>query len=130
MSTLRGGVLAVCVVVVALGCGKADLNVDCSVDGFGTGNCQFTNTGNRSGRMCGRVVVFRSGPHWGFRSGQLYPGDWRESEIFCSGEVERSDTRSVPFQVPEVRELCDPSGTAYESWRDMCSFNFKLDTTD
>ena len=83
---------------------------DCVMNGFGQGNCTFTNTGKTSGAVCGVIRV-------------MGPG-MVESSKFCSGQVEPQSTRKVEFHIPEVDQLCD---NGFESWTEKCDFTFVRD---
>jgi hypothetical protein len=80
---------------------------DCIMNGFGHGNCKFTNTGKTAGAQCGYIEVQGPGV--------------AKSEQFCSGSVQPLSTTSVEFDIPTVRELCD---NGFESWMKKCSFGF------
>src|SRR4051812_8993419 len=43
--------------LLAVGCGKARVEETCTMNGFGQGECNFTNTGTAAGSLCGRIVV-------------------------------------------------------------------------
>ena len=79
----------------------------CIMNGYGHGNCKFTNTGKTAGAQCGHIEVKGPGV--------------AKSEQFCSGSVEPYSTNSVQFNVVEVNELCD---NGFESWTKKCNFNF------
>jgi len=80
---------------------------ECVLNGFGEGNCTFTNTGKTTGAKCGGIAV--QGP--GIVT----------SELFCSGQVPPMTTNKVEFSIPAVRDLCDNN---YKPWYEVCSFTF------
>jgi hypothetical protein len=79
----------------------------CIMNGFGEGNCKFTNTGKTAGPQCGYIEVRGPGV--------------AKSEQFCSGLVQPYTTNKVEFSIPEVRELCS---NGFEDWTKKCPFNF------
>jgi len=79
----------------------------CIMNGWGKGDCKFTNTGKTAGYQCGYISV--QGP------GVVY------SEQFCSGSVQPYSTTKVEFDIPAVNELCD---NGFESWTKKCEFSF------
>lgn len=83
---------------------------ECVMNGFGQGNCAFTNTGKTAGAVCGVIKV-------------IGPGT-AESSKFCSGQVQPMSTEKVDFTIPEVDELCD---NGFESWTEKCDFTFVRD---
>lgn len=90
--------------------GEPKIEQSCRMNGFGKGECSFTNTGTGTGDVCGKIRVSRNG------------GGSEESDLFCSGQVEKRSTKSVDFMVTGVSRLCDaPAG---KDWRDVCSFTF------
>ena len=83
------------------------ISEECVMNGFGEGNCTFTNTGKTTGAKCGGIAV--QGP--GIVT----------SELFCSGQVPPMTTNKVEFSIPAVNELCDSS---YKPWHEVCGFTF------
>jgi hypothetical protein len=83
------------------------IEVSCTMDGYGSGECNFTNSGKTAGAKCGTINV--QGP------GVV------QSDKFCSGMVQPMSTEKVEFKIPAVDELCD---NGFEDWRDKCSFDF------
>jgi hypothetical protein len=79
----------------------------CLMDGYGSGECSFTNSGKTAGAKCGTINV--EGP------GVV------QSDKFCSGMVQPMSTEKVEFKIPAVDELCD---NGFDDWRDKCSFDF------
>jgi hypothetical protein len=79
----------------------------CVMNGYGKGDCKFTNTGKTAGAQCGYIEVKGPGV--------------AKSEQFCSGSVQPYSTNSVEFNVVEVNELCD---NGFESWTKKCEFSF------
>ena len=86
---------------------RAIVEENCIMNGYGQGNCSFTNIGRTTGALCGVIQV--DGP------GTL------NSSKFCSGPVQPQSTVKVEFYIPEVDELCD---NGFESWTEKCSFGF------
>ena len=83
--------------------GDPKIDVTCSINGFGSGECQFTNTGNASGTLCGKVII----------TSKLLEST--ESKTICSGKVEHSSTNTVSVHIPGMKELCDYTVCTY-SW--------------
>jgi len=79
----------------------------CVMNGYGKGDCSFTNTGKTAGAQCGYISV--QGP------GVV------TSDQFCSGSVQPYSTTKVEFDIPAVNELCD---NGFEKWTEKCSFDF------
>ena len=79
----------------------------CTMNGWGVGECNFTNTGKTAGAKCGVINV--QGP------GVV------QSDKFCSGMVEPMSTEKVEFKIPAVDELCD---NGFQSWTEKCNFDF------
>lgn len=85
------------------------IDQECVMNGFGQGNCSFTNTGKSSGSACGII--------------QVYGPVSLSSGTFCSGKVDPQSTVKVEFSIPQVNIACDDG---YSKWSDICSFNFIL----
>ena len=79
----------------------------CVMNGYGKGDCSFTNTGKTAGAQCGNIHV--EGP------GAVF------SDKFCSGQVQPQSTTKVDFNIPAVNDLCD---NGFNPWTDKCSFSF------
>jgi hypothetical protein len=79
----------------------------CVMNGWGQGECSFTNSGKTAGAKCGTINV--QGP------------GMAQSDKFCSGMVEPMSTEKVEFKIPAVNELCD---NGFESWTKKCDFTF------
>ncbi len=78
------------------------------MNGFGNGDCSFTNTGRSAGSVCGVIEV-----------SSILGGKIR-SNSFCSGNVQSRSTAKVEFSIPSVDSHC--SGEL--PWNSMCSFDF------
>jgi hypothetical protein len=83
------------------------VEASCTMNGYGAGECNFTNSGKTAGAKCGTINV--NGP------GVV------QSDKFCSGQVAPMSTEKVEFKIPAVDELCD---NGFDDWRDKCDFNF------
>ena len=79
----------------------------CVMNGYGDGDCKFTNTGKTAGPQCGYIGV--NGP------------GVTTSEVFCSGLVQPYTTTKVDFSIPAVSKLCEDG---MKNWQDVCSFEF------
>jgi hypothetical protein len=89
---------------------KVDLTYSCVMNGYGNGQCTFTNAQDSgTGSKCGKIKVVR-------RDGS----NSVESEVFCSGKVEASSSRKVEFSIPSVNALCENDGP----WNHVCAFEF------
>ena len=113
--------LPLAIIFVLFGCnqssnpfGKSDIKPSCVMNGFGVGTCQFTNTGNAPGAVCGNIVV------------NTIQGQSRKltSNQFCSGNVAPSTTTEVKFHIPEVHTVCDPLFN-FQKWSDYCKFEWE-----
>ena len=80
------------------------------MNGFGSGSCSFTNTGNAEGAICGKIIVSRH-----FDQKKI------ESNYLCSGAVAPSATNKVEFSIPGTNDLCTFGSTP---WGDHCDFDF------
>jgi len=105
------------ILLLLSGCGKANISNNCIMNGFGAGYCNFTNTGNRSGSICGQIVLTRTRSEC---KSQL-------SEVICSGKVEEKSTSKIEFNMIGIGELCKTDDEDQESWKDVCSFEFVSD---
>ena len=83
------------------------IEASCTMNGYGQGECNFTNSGKTAGAKCGTINV--QGP------GVV------QSDKFCSGMVQPMSTEKVEFKIPAVDELCD---NGFDDWRDKCNFDF------
>ena len=83
------------------------IEASCTMNGYGKGECSFTNSGKSTGAKCGSITV--NGP------GVV------QSDKFCSGQVAPMSTEKVEFNIPAVDELCD---NGFDDWRDKCEFSF------
>ena len=87
------------------------VEASCVMNGYGKGDCSFTNTGKTPGAKCGNIHV--DGP------GTVF------SDKFCSGQVQPQSTTKVEFNIPAVDKLCD---NGFGPWTDKCNFSFVDDT--
>lgn len=93
-----------------VGCGKPHVEQSCTMNGFGQGECSFTNTGTAVGSVCGKVIVRK-------KKGET---ETAESSVFCSGEVGKQSTTKVEFKIPAVNAMCSGG-----NWQENCGFVFK-----
>lgn len=103
----------------------ANIQDNCTVNGLGTGSCQFTNTGPGSGTLCGRVKLTN-----------VSNSRSDTSPLFCSGEVASKATTTVAFQMSApANGVCEVDNPSYaevgsaafdnrKSWTDVCSLEF------
>lgn len=105
-------------------CGDPNIEAECVMNGFGKGECSFTNTGDAPGAQCGRIYVQR---RYTSTSDPKRPDV--TSSTFCSGEVAPSSTAKVEFNVPDVSTHCEPKHPTAK-WSSMCSFEFKLNDSE
>ena len=87
------------------------VEASCIMNGYGKGDCSFTNTGKTAGAQCGNIAV--TGP------GMAY------SDKFCSGQVQPQSTTKVEFNIPAVDDLCE---NGFSPWTYKCNFTFVEDT--
>lgn len=109
---------------------QPELKSSCTMNGLGNGTCRFTNLGPEQRALCGRIVVLRSEPPTALPD---YPNAAQAerfsiqalgvvaSEIFCSGQVQPKETKSVDFIAP-LSSLC--GGAKTDVWSDLCTFSF------
>ena len=92
--------------------GESELNVNCNVNGFGTGYCSITNTGNGEGTICGKVTIIsnKAASEWSFSKPR------RSSQVYCSGRVKPSSTVQLQVKVPGVREICKSMSNCSLKW--------------
>ena len=51
------------IVLLIVGCGgKANIEHDCTINGFGRAECVFTNKGNGDGSVCIEITMIRNRP--------------------------------------------------------------------
>ena len=86
---------------------RPQISHECVMNGYGKGECSFTNIGKSAGAECGHIQVEGPGVE--------------ESGQFCSGQVAPQTTTKVEFDIPSVDELCD---NGMESWTKKCNFGF------
>jgi hypothetical protein len=103
-------ILSLIVVIFIFFISKANISVECSMNGFGDGTCNFTNTGTSSGTICGTVEVMRD-------------TKILESSKFCSGEIKVRSTNQLEFIVSGVHDLCG------HPWVNNCDMSFYKDDT-
>lgn len=99
------------------GCGKADIESNCSSNGFGQINCNFHNKGNAEGTICIKVKLLPTDQNF---SKSIYPNGITSQEI-CSGIVKAEDvverTQHGSFEMtPSV--FCSVAGN--DSWSSGC----------
>lgn len=90
--------------------GKPEINVSCSINGYGSGECTFTNTGNASGKVCGKVKLVNTVSYW---KKPIY------SETICSGKVEESSSVAVSVHLSGASDLCDYSSSCSYAWEEQ-----------
>jgi hypothetical protein len=100
-------ILIAIVAYVSTGSG-AQITHNCSINGYGQGECEFTNTGVSPGSLCVVTKIVNS------------KGESASSRMICSGRVwpDTFVARKVDIYVP--RKHCDGYGT---DWRTECSID-------
>ena len=99
---------AVIAVLLAVLEPQEPLDPDCTMNGYGEGQCVFTNTTKRTARACGRIRANCSTTGSRLRS----------SALFCSGDVAPGESRTRSFTVPGF----DYNVPVVGDWRDSCWF--------
>lgn len=103
--------------LLAYGAWKVDripnIDVQCTMNGFGQGHCIFTNSGKGDGSSCGSIHVYRTDG----KSGEA------SSEIFCSKNLEPQTSAEITFGVPATDSICKTKSYS-KSWKDVCAFEF------
>lgn len=97
--------------------GAADIDVQCTMNGYGQGTCQFTNLGSSKAAICGHILVVEKWGNTIIRHPQT-----AESGTFCSGSVPSATTTSVGFSVPTAAAVCRVRPV--DDWREGCDFTF------
>ncbi len=92
----------------------ASIGYSSTMNGHGIGDLTFTNTGDKPGALCGRIVI--DGPKDAIELGA----------IRCSGEVAPQTTVTRTFTELGVSDMCEPK-IGQKSWQDNCSFYFDTD---
>jgi len=82
----------------------------CTMNGYGSGKCSFTNVGKGSGSICVGVRLFRTAE----------PGKYLDSSTLCSGKVEPKESKSKEFTIVGVNAFCSQSGVP---WTKVCAFS-------
>jgi hypothetical protein len=111
--------MTLCLLPVLAACTPPKIDSSCTMNGLGRGECSFTNTGGRSGAVCGKVDLSNASREKGDQD--LY------SAAFCSGDVGTKSTTSVSFLIPGVEDFCQRPGFAGEKWSKNCDFAFRPD---
>jgi len=107
-------------VTVLVGCKEkseapANIEAHCTMNGYGSGKCVFTNKGEGSGAHCVKVRVFKvADPE----------GNSLTSSTICSGKVGAKESKSKDLSIPGVNDLCSEYG---KSWTKVCAFTVHED---
>ena len=88
--------------------GDSKINVTCSINGYGSGKCTFTNTGDASGKECGNVFIAES---YGEKEVVAL------SETICSGKVESSSSVTIDVSINAFKDKCAYSESCVYSWK-------------
>jgi len=101
--------------ILLLGCGEPDIEVSCHTNGFGQGECVFTNKGTAEGTKEVTVKVENR------RTGKSV------STTVHSGIVPKGDVRERKVTLVGLSDVCDVNsglgGSKYNlSWTDVCYF--------
>ena len=132
--TYKSGVTVSMVSLLILaGCGEANIENDCSVNGNGSMSCTFENTGNKKGAVCVTASLERSRDSsdyeysfYGSKGAVITTAD-----TICSGLVEPMDvkerTKSLAFYggnygTASPSDWCSLD-SEYSSWYDGCYFS-------
>ncbi len=86
--------------------GTAKISETCAINSHGLGKCTFTNTGDGSGTVCGKVVMNKT----------YEKTDTRESDVICSGSVEPLSSKSIDVHIPNSNDFCVYSSSCEYSW--------------
>jgi len=89
--------------------GSAKIDAHCTMNGYGSGTCSFTNKGTAAGAHCVKVRVYQ----------EKNPSKSLASSSICSGNVGVKETKSKSFTIPGVNSLCSSYGV---SWTKVCGF--------
>ena len=103
--------------VLLLGCGKPNIESNCSSNGFGQVNCNFHNTGKADGSVCVKLKLSAIGGSYN----SVYPNGITSSEI-CSGIVKVDDvvqrSQYGGFEMSPM-DYCKIPGN--DSWSSGCT---------
>jgi hypothetical protein len=101
------------------GCPKktppANIEAHCTMNGYGSGKCTFTNKGDGSGAHCVKVRVFKV---------ENPGGKSLTSSTICSGTVGAKESKSKDLSIPGVNSFCSEYGKA---WTKVCAFTVSED---
>lgn len=89
--------------------GKPKIEPHCTMNGYGSGKCSFTNKGKGPGASCVKIHLFVVKDS----SKTLH------SSTICSGKVAVRETKSKEFSLPGVNDLCAGYGVP---WTKACAF--------
>jgi len=93
------------------GCGKANIETSCTMNGWGSGECEFLNVGTAEGSTEIEVTVHN-----------VKTGTIVGSTRLKSGLIKKGDVRSRSLLVSGVKGGCDADFSAGETWQDVCTF--------
>lgn len=85
----------------------------CPMNGFGSGECTFTNRGIVPDRVCGKVTVKRT-----------MNGETASTPTICSGWLLPSSSVQISFVLPDTRSVCATPYYSHQEWSDVCKFGF------
>ena len=89
--------------------GKPKIESHCTMNGYGSGKCSFTNKGTGTGATCVKIKVY-------------VEKDLKKnlnSSTICSGKVGVKETKNKEFSIPGVNDLCTGYGVP---WSKACAF--------
>ncbi len=87
---------------------RSSIEPSCTVNGFGTGRCEFMNNGSSEGKICIKATIKQK---LGYRSSS--------TTTLCSGIVAPGDMRERTLIISVPRDLCKTS-SHHNSWTDVC----------
>ena len=104
--------------IILVGCGEAQIVAECTMNGFGHGQCSFSNVGTARGAGCGKGVAYRI---------QGEPANWDDGmiiygPILCTGDLTPSSTTQQVFSIPQTSLLCIDHNR--DVWTHNCEFQY------
>ena len=104
-------IVTLLMITLFAGCGKPNIEPTCVMNGWGSGKCEFLNSGDGDGSMEILITVhnIRTDSDIG-------------STTLKSGVIKAGDVRERQFLIPSVKKGCEADFFNDETWTDVCHF--------